>query len=399
MEDGCASDVEQLHYAEPWERTPEWFPELGTISAAFFFQCLPRPTTLGPPPEYVEVTCEADDHRTFLGLAQWNVAWESGVLRHDCLLRRLPKRLRRIGRYPEVDFRLVPMGTGRSCYPKYAPLYHLLPLGTLSRFGLPALKRGIWPTIDNGWRDGLQAVPDADIRLSRAVAYHLWPFLSPGRGPSAFARKEPIVLLAHALDFWLPYIDQVAQARMRALGPVEIDDENQRTVIQRLQLDVPPDVEVSRPLFGGAAWRGEAEALEATRELVERADAEGHLRAILDTIRSHRVEEDFSSRWSFAREDFERRLYRKRNRIQVSFLELPGTIPTHGPASEAEEGLLWRDFMGLVNPKDRRVVVLLRRGITRASDLARELGYANHSPVSKALARIRCLAQQYFSEN
>jgi hypothetical protein len=45
--------------------------------------------------------------------------------------------------------------------------------------------------------------------------------------------------------------------------------------------------------------------------------------------------------------------------------------------------------------KERRVVVCLRHGITRLGDIARELGYANHSPISKTLARIRAKAARY----
>jgi hypothetical protein len=186
---------------------------------------------------------------------------------------------------------------------------------------------------------------------------------------------------------------------MRALGSVKLESDEQRKVIERLQKVVPADVAVARPLFGGTVWLGEDEARQVTGELIEAADQAGRLRAIIDAVRRHRVEDDFSARWNPAKEDFERRLYRKRDRIKVTFVELNDTIPFHGTASEVEEDILWRDFMGLVSSKDRRIVVLLRSGVTRVGDLARELGYANHSPVSKALARIRRQAQSYFGLN
>jgi len=46
---------------------------------------------------------------------------------------------------------------------------------------------------------------------------------------------------------------------------------------------------------------------------------------------AHRIEDDFSDRWSCAREDFERKLYRKRVKVQVRFVELTDTIPVPGP--------------------------------------------------------------------
>jgi hypothetical protein len=56
--------------------------------------------------------------------------------------------------------------------------------------------------------------------------------------------------------------------------------------------------------------RGEAEAAEVVRRTVEAADSNGRLRGILDAVRSNRV--DFSDHSSYARDDFERKLYHKR---------------------------------------------------------------------------------------
>lgn len=142
-------------------------------------------------------------------------------------------------------------------------------------------------------------------------------------------------------------------------------------------------------------WLGEVEAWSATRDLVDTADRHGRLRAIIEAVRSHRVQDDFSPRWSFAREDFERRLYRKRSRAKVTFVELCDTIPVHGPNAEGEDNLLWQEFFALLTPKERRIVVCLRSGLTKAAGIARELGYANHSPVSKALGHIRQKALRY----
>jgi hypothetical protein len=134
---------------------------------------------------------------------------------------------------------------------------------------------------------------------------------------------------------------------------------------------------------------GEEEAWQATCEMVEAADEGGKLRAIIEAVRSHRVQDDFSDRWSWAKEDFERKLYSKRSKSKVTFVELEDTIPMHGADKELDENLLWDDVLALVEPKDRRVVVCLRSGMTRVSEIATLLGYANHSAVSKKLARIR----------
>jgi hypothetical protein len=60
-----------------------------------------------------------------------------------------------------------------------------------------------------------------------------------------------------------------------------------------------------------------------------------------------------------------------------------------GPHSDITDNLLWRDFMAMLDPKERQIVVCLTRSTTKLAEVAAELGYANHSPVSKRLAVIR----------
>jgi hypothetical protein len=196
-------------------------------------------------------------------------------------------------------------------------------------------------------------------------------------------------MLAHNLDFWLPHAHQVAENRLRAF-PRSAISEHERARIA--EIAVPPGVSVHAPRMGGTLWEGEDDSRQVVQALIQSADEGGKLRAIVDAVRSHRVEEDFSDQWSFAREDFERKLYRKRSKVKVRFVELTETIPVHGPESEVIEHILWQDFMGLLNHKEREIVVLLRSGVTHLGDIARHMGYANHSPVSKALSRIRSRA-------
>ena len=143
-------------------------------------------------------------------------------------------------------------------------------------------------------------------------------------------------------------------------------------------------------------WEGEEWAREIADEVVERADSGGRLRAIIEAVRGNRVQDDFSNRWSFAREDFERKLHRKRAKIRVAFVELTDTIPVQGRYSEVEDNMVYEDFLALLDARERRVVVSLRNGYTRVGEIASKLGYRNHSPVSKTLSRIRATAQIFF---
>ncbi|MFI0412373.1 hypothetical protein [Actinomadura sp. 3N508] len=138
------------------------------------------------------------------------------------------------------------------------------------------------------------------------------------------------------------------------------------------------------PRVGSDLWRGQAEAAEVVRAAVEHAETDGQLRGIMDAVRAHRVQDDFSEHWSFAREDFERKLYSKRSKVTVRFVELTDTIPVQGPETEVLDGLVYGDFLALLDPRERQVVVLLRSGVTNLTEIAQLLGYAKHSPVSKA---------------
>ncbi len=392
--------AQQTLLAEGDRLHPEVFPQLDNVSAGWTFRVVIRPAERKPP-EYVYIPVSVSGlsgkalSERLLTIILWNMMWESGQLRYDLFEERLSPDLHWLENFADENLYLV-LKAPFHRYEAYAPLYHLLPQETLRRFRLPLLKRGIWPAMFAYQLVGYLLPQDFDSRLAHALAWHLWPLLNPGSALSAFSPSDPIHILAHNLDYWLPYISQVAEARLQRLPRIEAEDEKQAELVERMRREAPDDVRAELPLGGGAIWQGEEDAWQATCEMVEAADAGGRLRAILDAIRSNRVADDFSDRWSHDREDFERKLNHKRAKVKVAFVELPDTIPVHGPDSEVHENLLWEDFLAVLDQKERRVVVCLRSGLTRATEISQVLGYANHSPVSKALARIRRKAVQYF---
>lgn len=396
--------------APPDETTPDWFPDLGSMSPGFLFRFVPVPDMAPGPPEYVylrqpEGRQFAGDRLKFdLTITEWNSLWEAGPLTSQVINpKRIPKQLRWLRKVGDRNLRLVPrMPDNR--YDAYAPLYHLLPAGTLRSVGLPLLKRGLWPhwVHRHGWDGCLPS--DFDARLAEAFSRHIWPLVNDRSARYAFADRDPLRVLSHHLDFWLPYIDLVAQRRMRANGRCEKDIDDDHEALQRdlrkfNEANAAVGVQAKQPWRGGHLWIGEEEAWEATRELIEVADEHGALRGIIDAVKTNRVQDDFSSVWSYEREDFERKFHRKRSKIKVVFVEMPDTVPIYSEDTEVHERLLWGDFLTLLDAKERRVTVCLRRGTIGAVNIAKELGYANHSPVSKALARIRRKASDFFDNN
>ena len=150
--------------------------------------------------------------------------------------------------------------------------------------------------------------------------------------------------------------------------------------------------------MGGEIWVGEDEARDVREDAIAAADRTGQLRAIVDAVKSNRIEDDFSDRWSFAREDFERKLYSKRSRTKVRFVELTDATVVQSSQSEYSDNLATNEFLSILDPVNRQIVVLLNSGVTKKTEIAQMLGYANHSPVSKRLTQIRRAAASYFGD-
>lgn len=380
------------------ETSPEMYPYMSNMSAAFMFQAVlvsvsPKPT------EYVTLRMgqglAENTMMKQLAVAKWNMMWEAGHYRRRIFDEgELPDDMRRIANIGDVNVMFVPRT--RSRYYEYAPLLHLLRRSTLERFGLPLVRAGQWPFVMDTTGPDRFLPPDFEQRLANAWSWEIWRRLVPGSPLSAFSKDEPVRLLSHNLDFWIPPVTEVIRT---ILGDFPEVDKGVTPEGVRLEDGTFLDGAVKgNPRKGGPIWIGEEDAAEALDWTIEAADETGNLRGILDAVRSNRVEDDFSDRWSFAREDFERKLYRKRSKIRVRFVELKDTIPVQGPESEIVGLTVTNDFLTLLDGPNRQIVVLLNSGVTSQSEIAQILGYANHSAVSKRLKQIQKKAASYFDD-
>lgn len=378
---------------------PQWYPRLMNMSGAFMFRAVIRPDT-PISPEYVTIPMRAADRDARLtkqvAVSKWNLLWEAAQYRRRFFSEdECPPEMVKIIDQGDVNVVFVPRT--RTRYFEYAPLFHLLPRRTVERFGLPLYRGGQWPFISDVWSPDRYLPADFENRLSRAWAATVWCHLVPGSPLMGFTKDDPIRLLAHDLDFWIPPVTEVMETEMRTWPEVDKGIKPQPVTLD--DGSVLPGTTTANPRTGGDIWTGEDLAAEFVRDTVEAADGTGRLRGILDAVRSHRVEDDFSPHWTYAREDFERKLYRKRNKVKVRFVELTDTIPVQGPETEIVDRLVFNDFLALLDPREREVVVLLRSGTTKLTEIADIMGYRNHSPISKRLKRIRDNAAIFFEED
>lgn len=373
------------------EATSEAFPSLRNISAGMLFGGVIRPVE-PELPDYVAIEMDHPDLEMAGVVGRWNMLWEAGQFRRRFFDEdEMPAPIAKLADLGDINTILVPRSASR--YFEYEPLYHLLAKSTLDRFGLPLLRGGQWPFLADHSNVDCFLAPDFGERLAKAWAWTVWPHLNSGSRLSAFTKDDPIRLLAHNLDFWVPPVTDVIQEILRTFP--EVDKGKTVGPVTLVDGSVLAGAVTGNPRMGGPIWMGEDDAAEVVAETFEAADTTGRLRAILDAVRSHRVADDFSAQWSNAREDFERKLYRKRNRVQVRFVELTDTIPVQSPESEVLGKLVTSDFLALLDSRQREIVVLLSSGY-RQHEIAEQLGYANHSPISKKLAQIRRQAEKYF---
>ncbi|MEU5949590.1 sigma-70 family RNA polymerase sigma factor [Micromonospora sp. NPDC047465] len=377
---------------------PDMYPRIGNISAGFMYRAVMRAQNPAPP-EYVTVPLSVGltgDPRPGVAVTQWNLLWESAQFRRRYFGEEdLPAPLYKVADRGDLNVVFVPRT--RSRYYEYAPLFHLLPRAALARHGLPLLSHGIWPFSAQLADTDAYLPTNFEERLSRAWAGTVWRHLMPQyQSPiSGFTQNDPIRVLAQNLDFWIPPVTAAIQDVLRGFPEVPNGITSQPVRLEDGSL--LEGVVTANPRKGGTIWQGEQEAAEVVRQTVEAADAHGRLRGILDAVRSHRCEDDFSSRWTGAREDFERKLHNKRSKVKVRFVELTDTIPVHGPETEVVGQMLCGDFLALLDERDRTVVVLLNSGVTKLTEVAALMGYRNHSAVSKRLDKIRQQAARFFN--
>ena len=376
---------------------PALYPRLFTLSSAPSFTAALR-TENPEPPEYVTIPLPSsmrteEDAQLPVAVTKWNIQWEAAQYRRRLFSQEeLPPPLYELADRGDLNIVLLPRTESR--YFEHAPLFHLLPKAVVERHGLPLLHSGHWPFIVDNCRPDLTLPPDFDQRLGRAWASVVWRHIfhhkSPMRG---FSSKDPIRLLAHNLDFWIPAVTHVIQEELREMP--EVDNGIVAHPV-RLQDGTPIPAVMANPRKGGDVWTGEEDAEWMVERTIEAADRHGRLREILDAVRSNRVEEDFSDWWTGEREDFERKLYHKRAKVRVRFVELSDNIPVQGPETQVVDRIVFGDLLALVNERDREVLVLLSSGITNLTEISRIMGYSNHSAVSKRLDRIAHKARKLF---
>jgi len=127
------------------------------------------------------------------------------------------------------------------------------------------------------------------------------------------------------------------------------------------------------------------------------------MREVYGIVKAHRAHADYSGRNSHVKMDFRRDYYHTRaNTKMVPLMEESeeAAYTPYSPNGFAEvETRMWFDcFLERLDDKDKQIVKLLEEGYTQ-QEIGEELGYANHSGVTKRIQFIKREFNQFRRED
>jgi hypothetical protein len=251
---------------------------------------------------------------------------------------------------------------------------------------------------------GIRLLPEGCRELiDREFSQYIWKRISPAARMNAsfFSRSSSLRLLAGDMTFWMHRIYRIAMERREVMfEPVKKEDKGWKPLaeLHAAVMNTIPEserghYEVRRPLYGGDVWN-EADPVERREVLNEAIDGVGvmdSLAPVIELLHSRRAHEDFSERYSWIKEDFERQFYSKRAPLKVELVETLDDAPVWASADNEGYGhALFRDVLAWLDQKERKLFLALRMGRT-ASEIAKSDGLTGHASISR---RIACLKQK-----
>lgn len=276
-------------------------------------------------------------------------------------------------------------------------LSSLLPDSTLRRMGIPRKPAG--------FELGLVGIRFEELGEKEAIeaefSRYIWKKIAPAARMSAefFSPSSPLRLLAGDTRFWMHRLYRLAMERREELFPPVAKDEKSWRPLPELRAAVLAAIsetereqyEVRRPLYGGDIWNenDSGERWAVLDEAINGLGVMDSLSPVIELLHTRRAHEDFSSRYSWIKEDFERQFYSKRAALKVELVETLDDAPVW--SSEENDGYghaLFRDVIAWLDRKERRLLLALRMGKT-ASEIAAASGLSGPSSVSRRIARLK----------
>lgn len=327
---------------------------------------------------------------------QWNQTYAAGLVRPGDAFEAVTARVSGIERRENPNIILAPV-TPSGVSELHVMLASLLPDSILRAAGLERTRANIALSLTG--RQDLTKAYSANVE--RAFEHYIWSKIMPrARNNRAFfSRTSPLRLLAGDTKFWMHRIYRIAlERRESCFEPTRHEDEDWEP-LAKLRDDLHDSLpaqdrahfDVRRPLMGGSIWlEDDADEREAVIEdALSGAGIMDSLTPVVELVNSRRAHEDFSSRASWIKEDFERTFYSKRSRLKVEIVETLDDAPVWTTDEcDGYGDVLFRDLLAALNIRERTLFLALRMGRT-VTEIASGEGLSGHAGVSRRIKALK----------
>jgi hypothetical protein len=328
-------------------------------------------------------------------ISMWNMAHDGGHLRPGDIFDTVTAQVPGIARRTNPNIFLAPrLSSGYT--ELHAMLASLLPDRVLQGAHIERPRANLALSLVGRY----QLPDDYASRVETAFAAFIWTKLLPGsrnqRG--AFAKSASVRMLAGDVRFWMQRIFRIALER-RELRMISVEDDPEWKPMDaieqefRRQLGSEDDSNylVRRPLYGGDLWDPESasDRDDVIHQAIHGGTAQESLAPVLELLRTQRAHEDFSSQYSWVKEDFERSFYSKRAKLKVELISTADDAPVWETGDcDGYSDLLLRDLLAVINTRERKLLLAIREGRTPC-EIAKEQGLRGHATISRRIAALK----------
>jgi len=333
----------------------------------------------------------------------WNLSSPAGFLRPGDAMDELSKLVPSLPKRNNPNLIFVPKRED-GLTALHAMLGSLLPDEELRNAGLERRRASMVLSLA-----GLYDLPAGyGDSASGAFSRYIWQRIAPRARfhPSFFSPKSPLRLLAADTRFWMHRIYRTALDRREEFpeGPSEPDwkplEELTAEVRECLPAEDVDKFAVRRPLLGGDVWDiDDADERDAMiEEAITGAGVMESLEPVIELLHTQRSHEDFSSRHSWIKEDFERQFYSKRAKLTVELIEtVDDAVSWSVDDNEGYGQILFRDVLAWLDRKERRLLLALRMGKT-TTEIAADDGLSGHASISRRIQRLKSKVAQLLAD-
>lgn len=328
---------------------------------------------------------------------EWNQSSPAGLTRPGEALDILRRQLPCLDAIETPNVIFVPRRRPDGLTALHVMLASVLPDSALKAVGIERS-----PSILNLSTVACHDLPESySAAASRAFSAYIWHKLAPRArfNKSFFSATSPLRLLADDTTFWMHRLYRIALDRWDYFE--EVDDANEPNwkplseLTASLRSTLPKalhdKVSVRRPLRGGDVWDvcDRADRENVIEEAITGVGIMESLEPVIELLHRHHAHEDFSSHYSWIKEDFERSFYSKRSKLKVELIETIDDAPVWNTAEpDGYERVLFRDILAALNVRERRLLLALRMGKT-ATEIARGQRLTGHAAISRRVKALK----------